>query len=202
MDEKSCPRGIYIFQELGLDKVDFDLISEIEVSKNYFDDLRWLIRKFKLTMTIWNPSKKFQYQNGNLIKTKYSTGYWEIFKYDHHGNKIFQEYSIGHWKKISYNDKGYIIKVESSNNYWEKYEYDKNGNEIKSEDSNGYWEKFEYDKNNNLIKYEDSNGYWEKYEYDENNDLIKIDCSSRKNYKKEIKDLKESLIKQKIIQEA
>ena len=169
-DEETCIKGIYLFQELGLDKVDFDLINEVEILKNYFNDIIWLIQNFKLTMTICNPSKKCQYQNGNLIKTKDSTGSWETNEYDANGN---------------------LIRFEDSNNYWEKDEYDKNGNLIKFKNSNGYWEVHEYDKNGRKIKSESSGTFFSKQEYDNNGNLISVSCSKISNFDlQRLKDFK------------
>jgi hypothetical protein len=78
--------------------------------------------------------------------------------YDENGKLIYSENSNGYWKKIEYDENGNIIYRENSNGQWVKKEYDDNGNEIYFENSDGYWEKREFDENGYIIYYEDSNG--------------------------------------------
>ena len=56
---------------------------------------------------------------------------------DNNGKVIYSEDSNGWWYKNEYDSNGNKIYYENSTGYWEKSEYDSNGNLIYWENSNG-----------------------------------------------------------------
>ena len=71
--------------------------------------------------------------NGKVIYSENSNGFWWKSEFDSNGNEIYYEDSTGWWYKREFDSNGNIVYYESSNEYWYKSEFDSNGNEI-------YWE--------------------------------------------------------------
>jgi len=60
-----------------------------------------------------------------------------LYLYDDNGNLIYSENSNGYWSKYEYDANGNVIYSEWSDGFWFKQEFDTNGNRIYYENSNG-----------------------------------------------------------------
>ena len=170
-----CPINLFVFQNAGLDKVDFDKIYILQISYQYWEDFLWLINNFSLTICVYrDEDEKLYYKNGNRVRTEKSNGFWENFEFDNAGNEIESLNSCGLWTKCQYNKKGKIIRFESENGWVINWGYDQSGNCVKHEDSSGLSEEWKYDGSGNQIRYElfDNNGYWREMEYNQSGDMI------------------------------
>jgi len=180
-NKTECPINISIFQEAGLDKVDFDKIKNFKVPYGYFNDLLWLINNFNLTFSVrYNEQEIYYYKNGNRVRIEKVYGFWENYKFDKMGNKIESIDAKGYQKKWEYDKFGNRITHKDSNGLLEKWKYDKSGNQIRYELFNkiNYWREMEYDQSRNRIYQIDSTGFWEKWQYNENEILIRYEKSS------------------------
>ena len=151
---KACKSGLNDFFQSGLGKVDLEKVKKITVYSNAdYDNLRWLAEKMKLTISIQHKNsdgfwRKWEYENGLLVRIETSTGSWEEWRYEN----------------------GLLVHYENSEGYKEKWKYE---NRLKTycENSNGYKEKWRYE-NRLLVHYENSENEKGKWEYNENGDLI------------------------------
>jgi len=210
--------NLFEFQELGLNKIDFDEIEILYVPDWYWINLIHIIERFKLTLTILEPScnTRFKYDFGNLIEANYSNNYWEKTIYNSHGNRVRCENSNGLitqwfydkkkrlikfknnikiWKEYKYDSVGNLIRTNSSTGEWKKWEFNKSNKLLKFSNSSGEWFKNTYDKNNNKIRFENHIGDYDEWEYDDNSNLLKISCPNIKFNSPKILAFKEFISK-------
>jgi len=180
-NDKECSFDLFVFQEAGLDKIDFEKIGNLEIPEQYWNKFLWLIRKFKLTVEVtYVDGSTYKYQKGNKIRFDDRKGNWGKSEYDSSGNLIKETSSSGFWEKFQYDKRSFLTRSENSLGNWTEIQYDKNGNKTKFENSYGMLKKWEYDEFGNKIKYENVsiNGYWKKMKYDQVGNLVIIEDST------------------------
>jgi len=142
-----CEKGLYLFNKLKIQDIDFDNIKEIEVyTNNNYLYLQWLCKKFNLSLTIIYNKNKYIYKLG--LPTHY-------------------ENSKGFTKDWKYNDLGFLIYYEDSKGFTKDYKYNELGLKTHYEDSTEFTKDYKYNKNNELIDFISNNEFTEndlKYE--------------------------------------
>jgi YD repeat-containing protein len=124
------------------------------------------------------PYEKYD-SNGNLIHSKNSSGYEELYEYDSNGNLIHFKNSGGSESWYEYDDDGNQIYCKLSNIHESWNEYDADGNVIYMKTDKGYETRFVYDSNGNMIyniysneEFKGWKGVERWYEYDSNGNMI------------------------------
>jgi len=84
-----CEKGLYLFNKLKIQDIDFDNIKEIEVyTNNNYLYLQWLCKKFNLSLTIIYNKNKYIYKLGLPTHYEDSTGFTKDWKYNKNNELI------------------------------------------------------------------------------------------------------------------
>lgn len=110
---------------------------------------------------------------GNLIFEKIfsdNTSGWVRYQFDSDNNLTLKSFSSGIWEMYKYNNLGLLTYTESScddgspGGSWEKRKYDQHGNLIEVKNSEKYTEWYTYSENNILQLYQNSDNISRAYD--------------------------------------
>ena len=123
-DKCSCDQALLLYNKLELYNIDLDNKTIEVYCFNNVINLKWLCKKFNLTMNIIYNRLIIKYINGLQIYYKNDNyEYW--IEYNDKKLKSYTKDSDGKEIWYKYNDKGLLTRsYNSKSNYWRKYNDD------------------------------------------------------------------------------